>query len=272
MTYQQLFDQILKKRSFLSVGLDSDLKKIPTHLLQTEDPIFEFNKQIIDSTKDLCVSYKLNIAFYEAMGVKGWISLEKTLKYIPEEIFVIADAKRGDIGNTCNKYAEAFFETLHCDGLTIAPYMGEDSVSPFLKYPGKWAILLALTSNIGSRDFQFLESEGKTLYQHVLAKSKTWGSKENLMYVVGATHPENFLDIRKEVPDHFLLVPGIGAQGGDLEAVCHNGMNDSCGLLINSSRSIIYAGNDASFSDASRQAALSYKLEMDKILTNKFGA
>jgi len=271
MTYKELFDQILKKRSFLCVGLDSDLKKIPSFLLETDDPIFEFNKQIIDATKDLCVSYKLNIAFYEAMGVKGWISLEKTLKYIPKDTFIIADAKRGDIGNTCNKYAEAFFETLDCDGLTVAPYMGEDSVSPFLNYPEKWVILLALTSNKGSQDFQFLKSEGKALYQHVLAKSKTWGSKENLMYVVGATHPENFIEIRAEVPDHFLLVPGIGAQGGDLAAVCENGMNESCGLLINSSRSIIYAGNDSDFAEASKNAAQKYQTEMEHILSNKFG-
>lgn len=257
-----LFDQIKQKKSFLCVGLDTDINKIPKHLLDLEDPIFEFNKQIIDATKDLAVAYKPNIAFYEAMGAKGWESLEKTVAYIPEDVFTIADAKRGDIGNTSALYARAFFENMNFDSVTVAPYMGSDSVKPFLQFKDKWVILLGVTSNEGGKDFQFLESEGKPLYQHVLGKSSEWGDEDNMMYVVGATRPEYLEDIRKTIPDHFLLVPGVGAQGGDLQAVCKYGMNDTCGLLINSTRGIIYASNGEDFADKAREEAMKLQQEM----------
>ena len=266
MTYNQLFQTILEKRSFLSIGLDTDLTRIPPHLLDTEDPIFEFNKAIIDATHDLCVAYKPNIAFYEAYGVEGWKSLEKTINYIPKGCLKLADAKRGDIGNTTKMYAEAFFNKLGCDAITVAPYMGIDSVSPFLEYPGKWTVILGLTSNKGSQDFQFLQSDGKELYKHVLSKSSQWGTAHNTMYVVGATHPENFKEIRDIVPDHFLLVPGVGAQGGSLEEVAKYGLNKSCGLLVNSSRGIIYKSNGKDFAAAARSAALELQTQMDQIL------
>lgn len=266
MTKAELYAQIQKKRSFLCVGLDTDLMKIPSHLLELEDPIFEFNKQIIDATKDLAVAYKPNIAFYEALGAMGWTSLEKTISYIPKEIFTIADAKRGDIGNTSGLYARAFFENMDFDSVTVAPYMGSDSVKPFLEFENKWVILLAVTSNEGGFDFQFLESDGQPLYQHVLGTSAKWGSDENMMYVVGATRPEYLRDVRKTIPDHFLLVPGVGAQGGSLEEVCKYGMNDQCGLLINSTRGIIYASKGEDFAEAARAEALKLQQQMALIL------
>lgn len=269
MTKQELINQIKLKQSFLCVGLDTDLSKIPTYLLKEKDPIFEFNKQIIDATHDLCVAYKPNLAFYEVYGSKGWDSLQKTIEYIPKDIFTIADAKRGDIGNTSSMYAKAFFENLNFDSITVAPYMGADSVVPFLEFKNKWVILLALTSNKGADDFQFFEGENEQLFEKVLKKSKEWGSDENLMYVVGATRPEMFAEIRKIVPNSFLLVPGVGAQGGELSEVCRYGMNKDCGLLINSSRGIIYAGKDVGFAKKSRDEALKIQKEM-AILLNKF--
>ena len=248
MTKQELFNQIIKKESFLCVGLDADLEKIPDHLLGLDDPIFEFNKQIIDATKDYCVAYKPNLAFYESLGVKGWESLQKTMEYIPSDIFTIADAKRGDIGNTSKMYAKTFFEYFNFDSVTVAPYMGNDSVSPFLEFSNKWVILLAATSNVGGLDFQYKKIEGgKRVFEEVLEKSLEWGNEENLMYVVGATRAEILSDIRAIVPDSFLLVPGVGAQGGSLEEVAKYGMNDTCGLLVNSSRGIIYAGSGIDF-------------------------
>ncbi|MCB0400452.1 MAG: orotidine-5'-phosphate decarboxylase [Flavobacteriales bacterium] len=266
MTKQQLIEQIKQKRSFLCVGLDTDLTKIPKHLLDTEDPIFEFNKQIIDATKDLCVAYKPNLAFYESYGPQGWISLQKTIDYIPDNIFTIADAKRGDIGNTSKMYANAFFNSLNFDSVTVAPYMGEDSVTPFLEFDGKWVILLALTSNKGADDFQFFRSGEERLFEKVLRRSQEWGNDQNLMYVVGATRPEMFADIRKLVPDHFLLVPGVGAQGGSLSEVCQYGMTGDCGLLINSSRGIIYASQGDDFAAAARNAAQTIQQEMSDLL------
>jgi orotidine-5'-phosphate decarboxylase len=267
MTRQELFEQIKIKQSFLCVGLDTDLTKIPTHLQKEADPIFEFNKQIIDQTADFAVAYKPNIAFYEALGQKGWESLQKTLDYIPKNIFTIADAKRGDIGNTSGLYAKAFFETMDFDSITVAPYMGIDSVSPFLSYKSKWVILLALTSNEGSLDFQFSElKNGKPLYQEVLEKSSTWGDSENMMYVVGATRGVKIGEVRKIVPDHFFLVPGVGAQGGSLEDVAQYGMNSSCGLLVNSSRGIIYAGKGADFGTEARKEAKKLQEEMEVLL------
>ena len=248
MTKQELFNQIIQKESFLCVGLDADLEKIPEHLLELEDPIFEFNKQIINATKDYCVAYKPNLAFYESQGVKGWESLQKTMKYIPNDIFTIADAKRGDIGNTSRMYAKTFFEYFNFDSVTVAPYMGNDSVAPFLEFSNKWVILLAATSNVGGLDFQYKKIEGgQRVFEEVLAKSLEWGNEENLMYVVGATRAEILSDIRAIVPDSFLLVPGVGAQGGSLEEVAKYGMNDTCGLLVNSSRGIIYAGSGIDF-------------------------
>ena len=263
MTADQLFSEIKRKKSYLCVGLDTDLQKIPAFLHQTEDPVFEFNRAIIEATKDLCIAYKINIAFYESMGIKGWQSLEKTLAVIPEDIFTIADAKRGDIGNTSKMYAKTFFETFNFDSVTVAPYMGEDSVTPFLEYEDKWVIILALTSNNGSRDFQFMQENGEHLFERVIKKANHWGSPENVMFVVGATHPEMFSEIRKIAPDNFFLVPGIGAQGGNLEKVSHYGQNNKCGLLINSSRGIIYAGNDTSYADHARTAALKIQSEME---------
>lgn len=271
MTYNELFQNILSKNSFLCIGLDTDLDRIPGFLKDYDDPVFEFNKRIIDATKDFCVAYKPNIAFYEAMGIAGWQALKKTIDYIPEDCFIIADAKRGDIGNTTKKYAEAFFKELSCDSITVAPYMGVDSVSPFLEYEGKWSIILGLTSNKGSHDYQMLETtNGKSVYQEVIEKSASWGSHENMMYVIGATHPEKFQEIREWIPKHFLLVPGVGAQGGDLDGVAAYGMNDHCGLLVNSSRGIIYAGNDEHFDQAARNAAKVLQEQMEVILKAKF--
>ena len=252
MNSAQLFEQIQKKRSFLCIGLDTDIQKIPKHLLDTSDPIFAFNKEIIDSTHDLAVAYKPNLAFYESLGAEGLISLDKTVKYMREkhsELFIIADAKRGDIGNTSNLYARAFFDHFDFDAVTVAPYMGEDSVKPFMTYLDKWVIILALTSNKGAFDFQFLEDQktGDKLYESVLKTSQTWGTTNNIMYVVGATKAENLKEIRDIVPEHFLLVPGVGAQGGSLQEVAQYGMNEQCGLLVNSSRAIIYASNDEDF-------------------------
>ncbi|WP_438966631.1 orotidine-5'-phosphate decarboxylase [Flavobacterium sp.] len=272
MTTKQLIDQIQTKKSFLCIGLDVDLNKIPNHLLALEDPIYEFNKAIIDATHDLCVSYKPNTAFYEAYGIKGWQSLQKTIHYINEkypEIFTIADAKRGDIGNTSTMYAKAFFEDLNFDSVTVAPYMGKDSVEPFLAFEDKHTIMLALTSNEGAFDFQVLETNGKELYKQVLEISKGWKNSENLMYVVGATKAEYFTEIRKIVPNNFLLVPGVGAQGGNLQDVCKYGMNDEVGLLINSSRGIIYASNKEDFAQKAREEALKLQQEMELILNNR---
>lgn len=260
----------MHKQSFLCIGLDTDIEKIPRHLLRHQDPVFEFNRQIIDATQDLCVAYKINTAFYEASGVKGWQSMQKTLSYVPAQIFTIADAKRGDIGNTSSLYARAFFQMEHSgfsfDAVTVAPYMGADSVTPFLGYPGKWAVLLALTSNKGSEDFQQRETQGEKLYQLVIRKSMAWGHADNMMYVIGATHPELFSEIRAIVPDHFLLVPGVGSQGGDLKKAAELGMNSQCGLLVNVSRNIIYAGTDERFSESARIEALRYRETMAELL------
>lgn len=269
MTTQQLIDQIKKKKSFLCVGLDVDVNKIPPHLLQTEDPIFEFNKAIIDATHHLCVAYKPNIAFFEAYGLRGWQALEKTINYLNEnhsEIFTIADAKRGDIGNTSTMYAKAFFEDLAFDSVTIAPYMGKDSVEPFLAFKDKHTILLALTSNQGAFDFQTKLVEGKELYKQVLETSKTYANSENLMYVVGATKAEYLSEIRQIIPGSFLLVPGVGAQGGNLQDVCKYGMTKDVGLLINSSRGIIYASKEEDFAQAAAQKAEELQKEMQAIL------
>jgi orotidine-5'-phosphate decarboxylase len=268
MNRQELLSQIKQKQSFLCVGLDTDVKKIPAHLLELEDPIFEFNKQIIDATKDLCVAYKPNIAFYESMGPKGWVSLQKTLDYIPNDIFTIADAKRGDIGNTSNMYARTFFKNMNFDSVTVAPYMGEDSITPFLEFEGKWVVVLALTSNKGGLDFQKIESkDGKKLFQQVLETSKSWGTDENMMYVIGATRAEELSDIRVIAPNHFLLVPGVGAQGGNLKDVAKYGMNKDCGLLVNSSRGIIYAGSGTDFAEKAKVEAKKLQQEMAVILS-----
>jgi orotidine-5'-phosphate decarboxylase len=270
MNREQLIAQIKKKQSFLCVGLDTDIKKIPAHLLELEDPIFEFNKQIIDATKEFCVAYKPNIAFYESMGVSGWESLQKTLDYIPENIFTIADAKRGDIGNTSSMYARAFFENMNFDSVTVAPYMGSDSVTPFLEFEDKWAIVLALTSNKGGLDFQTIKGgNGKPLFKQVLETSKNWGTDANMMYVVGATRAEQLAEIRRIIPNHFLLVPGVGAQGGNLQDVANFGMNSECGLLVNSSRGIIYAGNDVDFAEKAKVEAQKLQQEMAFLLSQK---
>lgn len=270
MTRQELINQIYEKKSFLCVGLDTDIKKIPEHLLKEEDPIFSFNKAIIDATAPYCVAYKPNLAFYEAFGVKGLISFEKTITYLNENYpnhFIIADAKRGDIGNTSAMYARTFFEEYNLDALTVAPYMGEDSVTPFLTYENKWVILLALTSNKGSHDFQLMaDTEGERLFEKVLKTSQQWGNKENMMYVVGATQGKMFEDIRKIVPDHFLLVPGVGAQGGSLEEVCKYGMTKECGLLVNSSRAIIYADKTENFAKVAGEEALKVQQQMAVLL------
>ena len=269
MTTEQLITQIRTKKSFLCIGLDVDLTKIPQHLLTLEDPIFEFNKAIIDATHDLCVSYKPNTAFYEAYGIKGWQSLQNTINYINSnypEIFTIADAKRGDIGNTSSMYAKAFFEDLNFDSVTVAPYMGRDSVEPFLAFENKHTIMLALTSNEGAFDFQTKNIGEKEFYKVVLEMSKSWKNTENLMYVVGATKAEYFTEIRKIVPNSFLLVPGVGAQGGSLADVCKYGMSDNVGLLINSSRGIIYASNGADFAEKARAEAQKLQQEMAEIL------
>lgn len=274
MNRSELVNQIKTKRSFLCVGLDTDLKKVPAHILNEEDPIFAFNKAIIDTTAPYCVSYKPNLAFYEAFGVKGLISFEKTIKYLKDNYpnhFIVADAKRGDIGNTSAMYARTFFEEYDVDSLTVAPYMGEDSVTPFLGYKDKWVIVLALTSNKGSHDFQLTEDNyGERLFEKVLRTSQQWGSKDNMMYVVGATQGRMFEDIRKIVPDHFLLVPGVGAQGGSLEEVCKYGMNSECGLLVNSSRGIIYASNGEDFAEVAAQKAEELQKQMGQEL-QKYG-
>lgn len=290
MTRKQLIEQIKQKRSFLCVGLDTDITKIPGHLQAHPDAVFEFNRQIIDATKDLCVSYKLNTAFYEAMGLKGWEAMERTVNYIPQEHFIIADAKRGDIGNTSSQYARAFFETLNFDAITVAPYMGEDSVKPFLEFENKWAIVLGLTSNPGSKDFEQLKvvgqatnnsdeatnngdeatnngnkagnTEGGYLYESVLEKVSAWGNPGNLMFVVGATKASDLAGIRKIIPDHFLLVPGVGFQGGSLKEVSQYGMNADCGLLVNASRAIIYASEKEDFAAEARAIAQQYQAEM----------
>ena len=288
MTRRQLVEQIHKKRSYLCVGLDTDITKIPAHLLSNADPVFEFNRQIIDATKDLCVAYKINTAFYEAMGVKGWSVLEKTVNYISDEHFKIADAKRGDIGNTSSQYAKAFFDTLKFDAVTVSPYMGEDSIRPFLEHEGKWAIVLGLTSNLGSKDFELqkfvtktdLLDEGihiekhdtKFLYELVLEKVSKWGRADNLMFVIGATQENEFANIRRIIPEHFYLVPGVGTQGGSLREISERAMikdtsaNGQCGILVNVSRAIIYASGEDNFADEARAIARQYQAEMTSYL------
>ena len=282
MNRQQLVEQIFLKRSYLCVGLDSDFEKIPTFLLENDDPVFEFNKQIIDSTRDLCVSYKINTAFYESLGLKGWQAMDKTVAYIGNEHLVIADAKRGDIGNTSSQYAKAFFETIPFDAITVAPYMGHDSVQPFLDYKNKWTILLGLTSNSGAEDFEMKKivieretleegvhlknSSQKYLYEQVLQTAAGWANGENLMFVVGATQANEFINIRKIIPTHFLLVPGVGAQGGSLKEISAKAMIADCGLLVNASRSIIFASAGNDFADAGRLIAKQYQQEMNAYL------
>ena len=273
MDKQALFENIKRKKSFLCVGLDTDIKKIPQHLLNEADPIFAFNKQIIDATSDLCVAYKPNLAFYESLGIQGWEAFEKTVRYIksnyPDQ-FIVADAKRGDIGNTSEMYARSFFEHLDIDSVTVAPYMGEDSVKPFLVYPGKWVIVLGLTSNKGSQDFQLTaDANGERLFERVLRRAQEWGSEDQMMFVVGATQGRLFEDVRRIVPNHFLLVPGVGAQGGSLQEVARYGMNDCCGLLVNSSRQIIYAGHDEDFAAQARIQAQAVQQEMEPLLREK---
>jgi orotidine-5'-phosphate decarboxylase len=272
MNYKELFEKITLKRSYLCVGLDSELEKIPTFLLKTEDPVFEFNKRIIDQTHQYAVAYKPNVAFYECNGLKGWKSLQLTVEYIRNnypDIFLIADAKRGDIGNTSRMYAKTFLQNMPFDAITVAPYMGEDSIAPFLSCKDKWAIILALTSNKGADDFQYHSDDGITLYHRVINVSRKWGSLDNIMYVVGATHPEMFSDIRKLVPDHFLLVPGVGAQGGCLEEVSKHGLNSKCGLLVNSSRAIIFADNSAEFDKVAGIKAKEIQMEMESLLLQR---
>ena len=270
MNKQELVKQIKEKRSFLCVGLDSDIKNLPACVLDSEDPVFEFNKSIIDATAPYTVAYKPNLAFYEATGVKGWISLEKTVQYIKDnypEIFIIADAKRGDIGNTSALYARSFFEEMQVHALTVAPYMGEDSVSPFLSYDGAWVIVLALTSNPGSHDFQLTKDEnGEMLFEKVLRTSQKWGSDQNMMYVVGATQGKSFENVRNIVPNHFLLVPGVGAQGGSLEEVCKYGMNNECGLLVNASRAVIFADSSENYAAVAGEKAHEYQQQMENEL------
>jgi orotidine-5'-phosphate decarboxylase len=274
MNRQELINLIHQKKSFLCIGLDTDISKLPVHIKNVEDPVFEFNKAIIDATIDMTVAYKPNFAFYECYGVKGWESLTKTINYIndtyPGQVFTIADAKRGDIGNTSRQYARAMFDKassgLEFDAVTVAPYMGEDSVTPFLSYPSKWIIVLALTSNKGAEDFQFFTNQGTRLFEQVLMRSQKWGSNENMMYVVGATKAGMLADIRNIVPDHFLLVPGVGAQGGSLQEVAKYGLTKDCGLLVNSSRNIIYASNGADFAVKAREEALKMQKEMEELL------
>ena len=270
MTKQELFENIKRKESFLCVGLDTDINKIPEHILNiSDDPIFDFNVEIIKATADLCVAYKPNLAFYESIGLAGWDALERTVNFIRAEYpdqFIIADAKRGDIGNTSAMYARTFFGNMDVDAVTVAPYMGEDSVLPFLTYENKWVILLALTSNKGAFDFQYMEENGEKLFEKVLKTSQQWASDEKMMYVVGATKAEMLSDIRKIIPNHFLLVPGVGAQGGSLREVAQYGLNDMCGLLVNSSRQILYASTEADFKDAARNEAKRLQIEMAEIL------
>ena len=273
MNKQQLFENIRRKKSFLCVGLDTDIKKIPQHLLTEEDPIFAFNKAIIDATADLCVAYKPNLAFYESLGLEGWKAFEKTVRYLKEnhpDQFIIADAKRGDIGNTSEMYARSFFEHLDIDAVTVAPYMGEDSVKPFLNCEGHWVIVLGLTSNKGSQDFQFTtDAQGERLFEKVLRVTQTWATDDQLMFVVGATQGKLFTDVRRIAPDHFLLVPGVGAQGGSLQEVAQYGMNDRCGLLVNSARGIIYADKSEAFAEAARREAEKISREMETLLAQK---
>ena len=269
MTRSELVNSIKIKQSYLCVGLDPDINRLPQCVLDSEDPVFEFNRAIIEATSDYCVAYKPNLAFYEALGPKGWESLEKTLKAIPAGGFTIADAKRGDIGNTSRLYARTFFEYLGCDAVTIAPYMGKDSVSPFLEFPGKWVIILALTSNPGSNDYQTLQlTDGTTVYQQVIEKSSKWGTAEQIMYVVGATKPDELARIRRSIPEHFLLIPGVGAQGGDLHKISDAGFNNDCGILVNASRSIIYASSGEDFAEAAGREARRMQTEMAAILAN----
>ena len=273
MTRKELFENIKRKRSFLCVGLDTDIKKIPQHLLSEEEPIFAFNKAIIDATAQYCVAYKPNLAFYESLGVEGWIAFEKTVKYIQAnypDMFIIADAKRGDIGNTSEMYARSFFDHLNIDSVTVAPYMGEDSVKPFLGYEGKWVILLALTSNKGSHDFQMIkDTEGEQLFERVMRTAQTWATPDEMMFVVGATQGERFTDVRKVAPKSFLLVPGVGAQGGSLQDVCKYGMIEDCGLLVNSSRGVIYVSKGEDFAEAAAKAAEEVQKEMETILKER---
>ncbi|MBR4963004.1 MAG: orotidine-5'-phosphate decarboxylase [Muribaculaceae bacterium] len=273
MTRKELFENIKRKRSFLCVGLDTDIKKIPQHLLSEEEPIFAFNKAIIDATAQYCVAYKPNLAFYESLGVEGWIAFEKTVKYIQAnypDMFIIADAKRGDIGNTSEMYARSFFDHLNIDSVTVAPYMGEDSVKPFLGYEGKWVILLALTSNKGSHDFQMIkDTEGEQLFERVMRTAQTWATPDEMMFVVGATQGERFTDVRKVAPKSFLLVPGVGAQGGSLQDVCKYGMIEDCGLLVNSSRGVIYVSKGEDFAEAAAKAAEEVQKEMEAILKER---
>ncbi len=266
MTREQLISQIKSKRSFLCVGLDSELEKLPESVRQAPDPIFSFNKAIIDATRDLCVSYKINTAFYESQGLKGWEAMQRTVEYIGDDHFRIADAKRGDIGNTSDQYAKAFFETMPFDSVTVAPYMGEDSVTPFLKREGKWAIVLGLTSNKGAADFELQWMGEQRLYEKVLNKVSQWGTIENLMFVVGATQASEFVHIRTIIPDHFLLVPGIGAQGGSLEEISSKAMNKDCGILVNASRAIIFASSGSDFAEAARKESSSYQKKMREYL------
>jgi orotidine-5'-phosphate decarboxylase len=272
MDHPELFKHIKEKHSFLCVGLDTEIEKIPSFLLKEKDPIFEFNRRIIDATNKYSVAYKPNVAFYECNGSKGWASLEKTVRYIKDnypEIFIIADAKRGDIGNTSKMYAKGFLENMPFDAITVAPYMGEDSVTPFLSYKNKWVILLALTSNKGADDFQYHDEDGIKLFERVLSVSQKWGNLNNMMYVVGATRADQLKDIRKIVPDHFLLVPGVGAQGGSLEEVARYGLNSKCGLLVNSSRGIIFADSSENFDDVAAEKAKEIRMEMEKHLSER---
>ncbi len=262
MTRQQLTEQIISKKTYLCIGLDTDITKIPKHLLSADDPVFEFNRQIIDATADYCVSYKINTAFYEAMGLKGWESMAKTADYIPATHFKIADAKRGDIGNTSAQYAKAFFETLNFDAITVAPYMGEDSIKPFLEYKKKWTIVLGLTSNAGAKNFELQKTGGQFLYEKVLETVSQWGTPDNLMFVIGATQAEEFVNIRKLTPNHFYLVPGVGTQGGSLREISSKAMTTDCGLLVNVSRAIIYASNGENFADEASLIAQQYAKEM----------
>lgn len=266
MNRQQLIEQIRQKKSYLCIGLDTDITKIPKHLLKESDPVFAFNKAIIDATRDYCVAYKINTAFYEALGLKGWEAMEKTVKYIGKDHFTIADAKRGDIGNTSDQYAKAFFETLPFDSVTVAPYMGEDSVKPFLQYPGKWAIVLGLTSNKGAADFELKKAGDGLLYEKVLQAVSGWGNPGNLMFVVGATQADEFINIRKLTPDHFYLVPGVGAQGGSLKEISEKAMNKDVGILVNASRAIIYASGGEDFVEVAQKVAKEYQEEMASYL------
>ena len=270
MNRSALIQEIKNKRSYLCVGLDSDIDKIPAHLKKEKDPVFEFNKQIIDATEQYSVAYKVNTAFYESRGVAGWESMQRTLEYLPDNVLKIADAKRGDIGNTANHYAKTFFETIPFDAITLSPYMGKDTIEPFLKYENKWSIILALTSNPGAENFEMLDSGGFKIYEEVLMQSSTWGNASNTMYVVGATRPEYVESIRKIVPDHFLLVPGVGAQGGDLQALSSAGLNKDCGLLVNASRSIIFADSTENFARAAAAEAHSIQQDMSVLLMQVF--